>query len=51
MWIKDLLTEIGSPQSVSRDYDNNMTAIHIAENIVFHERTEYIEVDCHIVKK
>jgi len=29
----------------------NKTAIRIAENVVFYERTKHIEVDCHIVRK
>jgi len=28
-----------------------MIEIHIAENATFHERTEHIEVNCHIVRK
>jgi len=32
-------------------YSENKTTIHIAENIVFDERTKHIEVDCHIVRK
>ena len=34
-----------------RLYDDNKTIIQIAENVMFHERTKHIEVDCHIVRK
>ena len=34
-----------------RLYGDNKTTIHIAENVVFYERTKHIEVDCHIVRK
>ena len=50
-WIHRLLTEltvsISSPISVHCD---SQSAIHIARNPVFHERTKHIEVDCHFVR-
>lgn len=48
VWLHCLLAEIGFSQKMPTSLNaNNTSAIQIASNPVFHERTEHIEVDCH----
>ena len=52
VWIKDILKHLeidqDTPMSINCD---NQAAIYIASNLVFHERTKHIEVDCHKVRQ
>ncbi|GKU92084.1 hypothetical protein SLEP1_g5859 [Rubroshorea leprosula] len=46
-----LLEDMGIPQPSSIDlYCDNQSAMQIAHNDVFHERTKHIEVDCHFIR-
>ena len=50
MWIHQLLDEVGLKTSLpAKLWCDNQVALHIASNPVFHERTKYIEIDCHFV--
>ena len=50
-WLIQLLQDLGvdNLRPVILHCDN-MSAIHIAKNPVFHERTKHIEVDCHFTR-
>nr|KYP63254.1 Retrovirus-related Pol polyprotein from transposon TNT 1-94 [Cajanus cajan] len=52
LWIKALLQDIGVPHSMPMKlYYDSQSAIHIASNLVFQERTKLIELDCHFVRE
>ncbi|XP_019186505.1 PREDICTED: uncharacterized protein LOC109181210 [Ipomoea nil] len=46
--LSDLQMKMKKPAAVFCD---NKSAIAIAENSVFHERTKHIEIDCHLVRE
>ena len=51
LWLRWLLTDLGvSTSSATPFYCDNQSAIHIAHNDVFHERTKHIKIDCHFIQ-
>ena len=52
IWLRGLLAELDFPQTEATPlYADNTSAIQIAANPVFHERTKHIEVDCHSIRE
>jgi len=52
IWLRWLLKDLGAHQSMPMIvYCDNRSAIQIAHNDVFHERTKHIEVDCHFIRQ
>lgn len=51
LWIKELLESIGiSHHDPMKLICDSKSALHIAANLVFHERTKHIEKDCHFIR-
>ena len=52
VWFRWLLADMDAPQPTATSlYCDNCSAIYIAHNDVFHERTKHIEIDCHITRQ
>ncbi|PKU64979.1 Retrovirus-related Pol polyprotein from transposon TNT 1-94 [Dendrobium catenatum] len=52
IWTRQLLQELGHPQqSPTTLFCDNVSAIALANNPVFHARTKHIEVDCHFIRE
>jgi len=51
-WLVNLLKELGVThlQPITLHCDNH-SALHIARNPVFHERTKHIDIDCHFTRE
>jgi len=51
IWLPGLLAELGFSQTEPTSlYADNTSAIQIVTNLVFHERINHIEVDCHSIR-
>ena len=50
-WLKGLLLSLGVHHSKAiKVFSDSQSALHIAKNLIFHERTKHIEIDCHFVR-
>ena len=51
LWLQQLLRDFNiKVTATAKLFCDNKSAIYIASNPVFHERTKHIEIDCHIVR-
>ena len=51
LWLQQLLTSLNIKVSTNAKlFYVNKSAMHIATNPVFHERTKHVEIDCHTVR-
>ena len=51
-WLKFLFADFGlNFSSLTLLYCDNKATLHIAANLVFHDRTKHIELDCHFIRE
>ena len=50
-WLHSLLKDLGILHSrVALLYYDNKATLHIVSNLVFHERTRHIKIDCNFIR-
>ena len=51
IWLRGLLKELGYPSSTASVHSDNIGALYLSTNPVFHARTKHIELDYHFVRE
>jgi len=52
VWLRGLISELRFPPTAPAPlHGDNTSAIQIAVNPIYHERTKHIEVDCHYIRE
>ena len=51
IWLTTSLQEMCSPIAPATVFCDNQSALYIASNPVYHERTKHVEIDCHNVRE
>lgn len=50
-WVIYILQDLRVDYSLPIDLKcDKKTAMHIAANLVFHERTKHLDIDCHVIR-
>lgn len=51
IWLNQILTDLKIPfQTKAKLFYDTKSAMHIANNPVFHERTKHVKIDCHTTR-
>lgn len=52
IWLRQLLQKLGRENiNQMKLICDDQDTLHIASNLVFHERTKHIKIDCHFVRQ
>ena len=50
LWMKQMFSDYGIEQDIMNVMCDNLSAINISNNLVFHSQTKYIEIQHHFIK-
>lgn len=51
LWMRRILCELGVAQGVTSVFCDSQSVIHLTKNLIYHERTNHIDVRYHFVRE